>query len=207
MTDKTAQAQRLVELLQDGSLSRRQFVKRASALGLSAGALGTILAACGGDDDTATPAPAAEPEPAPPPPAPEPPPPAPEPPPPAPEPPPPAPEEPPPPAPEELPAADGSTASIATAEVDAEGLAVVETDEAKVAVANVDGDYFAFDDTCTHQGCSLATGSLNGSNVTCPCHGSTFDVTTGEVVNGPATKPVDVYAIEVVGDELEIDVS
>ena len=67
--------------------------------------------------------------------------------------------------------------------------------------------YFAFDDTCTHQGCSLATGSLNGSNVTCPCHGSTFDVTTGEVVNGPATKPVDVYAIEVVGDELEIDVS
>ncbi len=199
MTEKTTEAQRLVELLQNGKLSRRQFVKRASVLGLTAGAVGTILAACGGDD-AATPAAPPPPEPATPPPT-EPPPPA-EPPPPEPAPPP----EPPSPAAEE-PAADESTVTIATAEVDVEGLAGVETDEVAIAVANVDGEYFAFDDTCTHQGCSLATGKLEGMNVTCPCHGSTFDVTTGEVVNGPASRPVEVYAVALVDDEIEIDVT
>ncbi len=55
----------LVERLNAGKISRRQFVTRASALGLSAGAIGSILAACGGDDDSAEPAPAEPAEPAP----------------------------------------------------------------------------------------------------------------------------------------------
>ena len=199
MTGKTAQAQRLVELLQDGSLSRRQFVKRASALGLSAGALGTILAACGGDDDTAH-------------------------------------QRPPPsrsrphhrqhpsrhllhlsrrrPRPNRRRRRQKSRLGLVRlnhGESPSTLATATETFRIDLGCGRRRLDrldrYFAFDDTCTHQGCSLATGSLNGSNVTCPCHGSTFDVTTGEVVNGPATKPVDVYAIEVVGDELEIDVS
>ena len=100
-----------------------------------------------------------------------------------------------------------SGATIATAEVDDDGLGLVETDEVNVAVANVDGEYFAFADTCTHQGCSLSTGRLDGSNVVCPCHGSTFDVTTGEVVSGPAARPVETYRVTVAGDKLEIDIA
>jgi 3-phenylpropionate/trans-cinnamate dioxygenase ferredoxin subunit len=74
----------------------------------------------------------------------------------------------------------------------------------QVAVANVDGRLFAFDDACTHRGCSLATGSLKGTSVTCPCHGSVFQVTDGSVINGPATRPLPTYEVQVVDGEISI---
>lgn len=55
----------------------------------------------------------------------------------------------------------------------------------RIAIAKVDDAFYAFGDICTHQGCSLAEGELDGTTVTCPCHGSEFDVTTGEVLRGP----------------------
>ena len=60
----------------------------------------------------------------------------------------------------------------------------------KVNIASVGGQLHAFDDTCTHRACSLAKGKLDGTTVTCPCHGSQFDVTTGEVLRGPAQQAV-----------------
>jgi nitrite reductase/ring-hydroxylating ferredoxin subunit len=48
-----------------------------------------------------------------------------------------------------------------------------------VNVANANGHLYAFDDSCTHMGCSLADGRLTGTVVTCACHGSQFDVTSG----------------------------
>jgi nitrite reductase/ring-hydroxylating ferredoxin subunit len=72
----------------------------------------------------------------------------------------------------------------------------------KVNVANASGHLYAFDDTCTHMGCSLANGRLEGTTVTCACHGSQFDVTTGAVVRGPAQRAVRSRAVEVRGDEL-----
>ena len=60
----------------------------------------------------------------------------------------------------------------------------------KVNVANAGGHLYAFDDTCTHTGCSLAMGKLEGTTVTCACHGSQFDVTSGAVLRGPAGRPV-----------------
>ena len=77
-------------------------------------------------------------------------------------------------------------------------------DGAKVSVANVGGQFYAFDDTCTHQGCSLADGELEGTTVTCPCHGSEFDVRTGAVLEGPAEDPVASWAVEIDGDELSV---
>lgn len=59
-----------------------------------------------------------------------------------------------------------------------------------VNIASVDGQLHAFDDTCTHRACSLAKGRLEGTTVTCTCHGSQFDVTTGKVLRGPAQQPV-----------------
>ena len=77
-------------------------------------------------------------------------------------------------------------------------------DGTKVSVANVDGTFHAFDDRCTHQGCSLATGTLEGTTVTCACHGSEFDVRSGEVLEGPAEDPVASWVVELDGDDLMV---
>ncbi len=69
----------------------------------------------------------------------------------------------------------------------------------KVNVSNTGGRLYAFDDTCTHMGCSLANGELEGTTVTCACHGSQFDVTSGAVVRGPAHLPVRSRAVQVEG--------
>lgn len=75
-----------------------------------------------------------------------------------------------------------------------------------VAVAHVDGEFHAFSDVCTHMQCSLSEGDLEGTTVTCPCHGSEFDVTSGDVLAGPATEPVESYEVQAEGDELRIRV-
>ena len=82
---------------------------------------------------------------------------------------------------------------------------VFEVAGIKVNIANVDGELHAFDDTCTHRACSLAKGKLNGTTVTCPCHGSQFDVTTGEVLRGPAQQPVRSRLVQTEGRSLLIE--
>jgi 3-phenylpropionate/trans-cinnamate dioxygenase ferredoxin subunit len=74
---------------------------------------------------------------------------------------------------------------------------VFDVDGSKVNVANAAGGLYAFDDTCTHMGCSLANGELDGTTVTCACHGSQFDVTSGAVLRGPAQRPVRSHRVEV----------
>ncbi len=73
-----------------------------------------------------------------------------------------------------------------------------------IAVANIEGDLQAFDDTCTHQGCSLSEGELDGTIVECPCHGGRYEVMTGEVVGGPPPEPIDVFEIREQDGELQI---
>lgn len=72
----------------------------------------------------------------------------------------------------------------------------------KVNVANAGGTLYAIDDKCTHMGCSLAKGRLEGTTVTCPCHGSQFDVTSGAVLRGPATRPVRARQVSIDGEAL-----
>lgn len=79
---------------------------------------------------------------------------------------------------------------------------VFEIDGTKVNVANSSGHLYAFDDTCTHTGCSLARGELDGTTVTCGCHGSQFDVASGDVLRGPAQRPVRSHAVKVEGEAL-----
>lgn len=59
-----------------------------------------------------------------------------------------------------------------------------------VAVAVVGGAVYAVDDECTHQGCSLSDGDVEGRTVVCPCHMGTFDLATGAVISGPPERPV-----------------
>jgi nitrite reductase/ring-hydroxylating ferredoxin subunit len=85
-------------------------------------------------------------------------------------------------------------------------MAAFEVSGQRVAVAHVEGSLYAFGDVCTHARCSLAEGDLERKTVTCPCHGSQFDVTTGEVLNPPATEPVPVFPLRVEDDEIQVEV-
>ncbi len=77
-----------------------------------------------------------------------------------------------------------------------------ETGGTAVCLGRVDGVWVAFDDTCTHEECSLSGGELDGSVVVCPCHGSEFDVRTGDVLTPPALDPLPIYETRMDGDEL-----
>lgn len=90
-------------------------------------------------------------------------------------------------------------------DVKAGELAAFDAGGDRIAVANVGGALYAFGDVCTHRQCSLAEGDLEETTVTCPCHGSQFDVTTGAVLAGPAVVPVPSYRVRVEGDALQIE--
>lgn len=77
----------------------------------------------------------------------------------------------------------------------------------RIMIANVGGEFFAMDDMCTHAGCSLGSeGSLDGSIVTCGCHGGQFDVKTGKVVALPPEIDEKVYDVKVEGDDVMVNV-
>jgi 3-phenylpropionate/trans-cinnamate dioxygenase ferredoxin subunit len=73
-------------------------------------------------------------------------------------------------------------------------------------VANVGGKFYAIDSVCTHRQCPLEEGTLDGQEVECSCHGSRFDVTSGEVKNPPARVPAKVIPLKVEGSELKAQV-
>lgn len=96
----------------------------------------------------------------------------------------------------------GKTTDVAPGE-----LALFQVAGRRIAVANAGGQFFAIDDTCTHEHCSLAgEGTLDGTVVTCGCHGAQFDVTTGAVLAPPAPAPVKAYRLRVEHDALVLEV-
>ena len=88
------------------------------------------------------------------------------------------------------------------AEIPEGELRAYDTPAGRVAFAHVEHRLFAFGDECTHAGCSLSEGAFDDreATVTCPCHGSVFDVETGEPVDGPAKDPVPVFPAHVTDD-------
>lgn len=82
----------------------------------------------------------------------------------------------------------------------------LEDVKARISVARVDGRLYAFDDicTCADEGCPLSGGLLTGTTITCQCHGSRFDIASGEVVSGPATEALRTYAVDETADGIQI---
>jgi len=76
----------------------------------------------------------------------------------------------------------------------------------RIAIARVDQRLYAFDDlcTCTDVACPLSGGLLKGTTIMCQCHGSRFDITTGAVINGPATEALNVYEVQEVEGSIRI---
>jgi nitrite reductase/ring-hydroxylating ferredoxin subunit len=82
----------------------------------------------------------------------------------------------------------------------------VTTSGISVLLINLNGKYYALGNTCTHMGCKLSNGFLQGEVVQCSCHGSRFEVKTGKVVGGPALKPEPTYETKVEGDQIQIKI-
>ena len=68
----------------------------------------------------------------------------------------------------------------------------------RISIARVDQRFYAFDDLCTcgEEACPLSGGLLAGTTIMCQCHGSRFDISTGAVINGPATAALKMYAVQ-----------
>lgn len=75
-----------------------------------------------------------------------------------------------------------------------------------ILVSSIDGKFYAIGDKCTHRGCSLSKGRMEGEVVTCPCHGSRFNLKTGAVVRGPAEAPEASYPVTVEGDGIWVEI-
>lgn len=79
-------------------------------------------------------------------------------------------------------------------------------DGTQICLANVDGTFYAIGGECTHQGGPLGEGELDGTVVTCPWHGSQFDVRSGAVVGPPARQAEPKYEVQIVGGEVQVAV-
>ena len=82
---------------------------------------------------------------------------------------------------------------------------IVEMDGQDVVVANVNGQFFAFANDCTHRGGPLGEGILMDEVVECPFHGGQFNVRTGEVVAAPPTEAVPTFPVRVEGDDISVE--
>jgi nitrite reductase/ring-hydroxylating ferredoxin subunit/uncharacterized membrane protein len=101
----------------------------------------------------------------------------------------------------------GSGASVVVARADElkpGQMKLVRFADRRLVLARTDDGYVAFDDHCTHRGGSLAGGTMACGIVTCPWHGSQFDVRTGAVTAGPAKDSIRSYPVEERDGELHL---
>ena len=74
---------------------------------------------------------------------------------------------------------------------------IVEVDGIEIVVVNLDGQFYAVEDVCTHDGGPLGEGKLDGCELICPRHGARFDVRTGAATRMPAIEPAPTYEVRV----------
>jgi len=82
-----------------------------------------------------------------------------------------------------------------------------EVGNAVIAVYNVDGEFYATDNECTHATASLADGVLDGDVIECTLHFGAFNVKTGEAVQAPCFTPLRTYKVEVRDGDVLVDLA
>lgn len=104
-------------------------------------------------------------------------------------------------------AADGLLWACPVADLPVGEVAVIGVAPVRIAVFNVDGEFLAVDDRCTHQEAHLSDGFLDGTEVECPLHASCFDLRTGQPTGPPATSPVRTYPARVRDGHVVVDLT
>jgi|SRR5579884_764306 len=82
----------------------------------------------------------------------------------------------------------------------------VEVDDEPICLINVDGEFFALCDICTHEEASLSDGTVIGDEIECPLHGGVFDIRTGAPRAFPVVVPTQTYRVRVLGDDVQVAV-
>lgn len=85
------------------------------------------------------------------------------------------------------------------------GFEIVETDEVIAAVFNVQGEFFAIEDVCSHDGAELAGGPVDGDEVICPRHGARFCLRTGKALTPPAYEDIRTFPVRVRDGRVEVE--
>ncbi len=81
---------------------------------------------------------------------------------------------------------------------------VVDVDGVRVVVFNLNNEYYAIEDVCTHDGGSLDGGCVEGDQIICPRHGARFCIKTGAALTAPAYEPVATFPVRVVNSEVQV---
>lgn len=81
---------------------------------------------------------------------------------------------------------------------------VVDVDGADVAIFKIDGEFFAIEDVCTHDGAEIASGELDGDEIVCPRHGARFCVKTGAVRSAPAYEDLACFPLRIENHRIQV---
>jgi nitrite reductase/ring-hydroxylating ferredoxin subunit len=93
----------------------------------------------------------------------------------------------------------------AQADIAPESAKAFEVGDLRLAVYNIEGNFYVTDDECTHAAASLAEGMLDGDVIGCCLHFGAFNVKTGAVVQPPCSIPLRTYQVVLQGDDVYVD--
>jgi nitrite reductase/ring-hydroxylating ferredoxin subunit len=91
-------------------------------------------------------------------------------------------------------------------EVPENGVIGVQVGGKSIALINLNGEIYALDDSCPHEGAPLSDGQIVGDEIECPWHSSHFDIRSGQVTMDPAETGVATYKVRLVGDAVEVEI-
>ena len=82
---------------------------------------------------------------------------------------------------------------------------IYEVDGILVVLVNLDGEFYAIEDTCTHDGGPLGEGEMQNGHLICPRHGARFDIRTGAALSLPAVDPTNTYEVRVQDGDIYVE--
>jgi 3-phenylpropionate/trans-cinnamate dioxygenase ferredoxin subunit len=82
---------------------------------------------------------------------------------------------------------------------------VADMDGTAVAVFNLDGEFYAIEDVCTHDGGVLSNGKVEGKEIVCPRHGARFSIVTGAVLAPPAYEDVRTFPVRIADGRVQVE--
>ncbi len=82
----------------------------------------------------------------------------------------------------------------------------IEIDGIPIVILNINSEYYAIGDVCSHDNGPVGEGNIEGFEIICPRHGARFDIRTGKVIALPAFVDIPAYPVRIIGDQVEIGV-